>query len=123
MVCRPLLMARDQGESVLPTSDARMDGSSGSHRRSAECIWMCQATLAFSTASYCRSTALQKSQRDPGQKLGDDHDLGMLLAACADTPLPEPADWEGKEQSPLVVRDCRAPRFVFPAVNAENAVS
>ena len=69
-------------------------------------------------APHCKSR-----KETPAQKLGDDHDLGMLLAACADTPLPEPADWEGKEQSPLVVRDCRAPRFVFPAVNAENAVS
>jgi hypothetical protein len=38
--------------------------------------------------------ALTKRLRDLGQKLGDDHDLAMLLAARAENPLPEPADWD-----------------------------
>jgi hypothetical protein len=36
--------------------------------------------------------ALTDRLRDLGQKLGDDHDVAMLLAAHADNPLPEPAD-------------------------------
>jgi CHAD domain-containing protein len=43
--------------------------------------------------------ALTKRLRDLGQKLGDDHDLAMLLAARADNPLPEPADWEALEKA------------------------
>jgi CHAD domain-containing protein len=43
--------------------------------------------------------ALTKPVRDLGQKLGDDHDLAMLLAARADNPLPEPADWETLEKA------------------------
>ena len=43
--------------------------------------------------------ALTKRLRDLGQKLGDDHDLAMLLAARADNPLPEPADWETLEKA------------------------
>ena len=43
--------------------------------------------------------ALTKRFRDLGQKLGDDHDLAMLLAARADNPLPEPADWETLEKA------------------------
>ena len=43
--------------------------------------------------------ALTKQLRDLGQKLGDDHDLGMLLAARADNPLPNPADWEKLEKA------------------------
>lgn len=42
---------------------------------------------------------LTKRLRDLGQKLGDDHDLAMLLAARADNPLPEPADWETLEKA------------------------
>jgi hypothetical protein len=42
---------------------------------------------------------LTKRVRDLGQKLGDDHDLAMLLAARADNPLPEPADWETLEKA------------------------
>jgi CHAD domain-containing protein len=36
---------------------------------------------------------------DLGQKLGDDHDLAMLLAARADNPLPEPTDWDTLEKA------------------------
>jgi hypothetical protein len=43
--------------------------------------------------------ALTKRLCDLGQKLGDDHDLAMLLAARADNPLPEPADWETLEKA------------------------
>ena len=43
--------------------------------------------------------ALIKRFRDLGQKLGDDHDLAMLLAARTDNPLPEPADWETLEKA------------------------
>ena len=43
--------------------------------------------------------ALTKRLRDLGQRLGDDHDLAMLLAARADNPLPEPADWEMLEKA------------------------
>ncbi len=43
--------------------------------------------------------ALTKRFRDLGQKLGDDHDLAMLLTAHADNPLPEPADWETLEKA------------------------
>jgi CHAD domain-containing protein len=42
---------------------------------------------------------LAKRLRDLGQKLGDDHDLAMLLAARADNPLPEPSDWERLERA------------------------
>jgi hypothetical protein len=45
--------------------------------------------------------------RDLGQKLGDDHDLAMLLAARADNPLPEPADWETLEKA----NNLRRPRL------------
>ena len=38
--------------------------------------------------------ALIKRLRDLGQKLGDDHDFAMLLAARAENPLPKPTDWE-----------------------------
>ena len=43
--------------------------------------------------------ALTRRFCDLGQKLGDDHDLAMLLAARADNPLPEPADWETLEKA------------------------
>jgi CHAD domain-containing protein len=43
--------------------------------------------------------ALTKRLRELGQKLGDDHDLAMLLAARVDNPLPEPADWEKLEKA------------------------
>ena len=43
--------------------------------------------------------AMIRRLRDLGQKLGDDHDLAMLLAARADNPLPEPADWETLEKA------------------------
>jgi CHAD domain-containing protein len=43
--------------------------------------------------------ALTKRLRDLGQKLGDDHDLAMLLAARADNPLPEPVDWGTLEKA------------------------
>lgn len=43
--------------------------------------------------------ALTKRLRELGQKLGDDHDLTMLLAARADNPLPESADWETLEKA------------------------
>jgi CHAD domain-containing protein len=43
--------------------------------------------------------ALTKRLRDLGQKLGDVHDLAMLLAAHADNPLPEAADWETLEKA------------------------
>ena len=43
--------------------------------------------------------ALTKRLRDLGQRLGDDHDLAMLLATRADSPLPEPADWETLEKA------------------------
>jgi CHAD domain-containing protein len=43
--------------------------------------------------------ALIKRLRDLGQKLGDDHDFAMLLAARADNPLPKPADWEKLEKA------------------------
>jgi hypothetical protein len=42
---------------------------------------------------------LIKRFRDLGQKLGDDHDLAMLLAARTDNPLPDPADWEALEKA------------------------
>ena len=42
---------------------------------------------------------LTKRLRDLGQKLGDDHDLAMLLAARADNPLPEPVDWGTLEKA------------------------
>lgn len=42
---------------------------------------------------------MTKRLHDLGQKLGDDHDLAMLLAARADNPLPEPADWEMLEKA------------------------
>ena len=45
--------------------------------------------------------------RDLGQKLGDDHDLAMLLAAHAENPLPEPADWETLEEA----NNLRRPRL------------
>ena len=45
--------------------------------------------------------------RDLGQKLGDDHDLAMLLAARADNPLPEPVDWETLEKA----NNLRRPRL------------
>jgi CHAD domain-containing protein len=50
---------------------------------------------------------LTKRLRDLGQKLGDDHDLAMLLAARADNPLPEPADWETLEKA----NNLRRPRL------------
>jgi hypothetical protein len=50
---------------------------------------------------------LTKRLRDLGQKLGDDHDLAMLLAARADNPLPEPADWEALEKT----NNLRRPRL------------
>jgi hypothetical protein len=50
---------------------------------------------------------LTKRLRDLGQKLGDDHDLAMLLAARADNPLPAPADWETLEKAIA----SRRPRF------------
>ena len=37
---------------------------------------------------------LIKQMRDLGDKLGDDHDLAMLMAAQAETPLPNPNHWE-----------------------------
>jgi CHAD domain-containing protein len=43
--------------------------------------------------------ALTKRLRDLGQRLGDDHDLAMLLAARADNPLPESSDWEALEKA------------------------
>jgi CHAD domain-containing protein len=43
--------------------------------------------------------ALTNRLRVLGQKLGDNHDLSMLLAARADNPLPEPADWETLEKA------------------------
>jgi CHAD domain-containing protein len=43
--------------------------------------------------------ALTKQLRDLGQKLGDDHDLGMLLAARADNPLPKREDWKKLEKA------------------------
>ena len=43
--------------------------------------------------------ALTKRLRDLGHRLGDDHDLAMLLAARDDNPLPEPADWETLEKA------------------------
>ena len=49
---------------------------------------------------------LTKRLRDLGQKLGDDHDLAMLLAARADNPLPEP-DWETLEKA----NNLRRPRL------------
>jgi CHAD domain-containing protein len=42
---------------------------------------------------------LTKRLRDLAQKVGDDHDLAMLLAARADNPLPEPADWGTLEKA------------------------
>jgi CHAD domain-containing protein len=36
---------------------------------------------------------LTKRMRDLGEKLGNDHDLAMLLAARDDNPVPDPADW------------------------------
>ena len=50
---------------------------------------------------------LTKRLRDLGQKLGDDHDLAMLLAARADNPLPDPADWETLEKA----NNLRRPRL------------
>ena len=50
---------------------------------------------------------LTKQLRDLGQKLGDDHDLAMLLAARADNPLPEPADWGKLEKA----NNLRRPRL------------
>jgi CHAD domain-containing protein len=42
---------------------------------------------------------LIRQLRDLGQKLGDDHDFAMLLAARADNPLPNPVDWEKLEKA------------------------
>ena len=42
---------------------------------------------------------LTKRLRDLGQKLGDDHDLAMLLAARVDNPLPDPAVWRTLEKA------------------------
>ena len=50
---------------------------------------------------------LTKRLRDLGQKLGDDHDLAMLLAARADNPLPDPADWGTLEKA----NNLRRPRL------------
>jgi len=50
---------------------------------------------------------LTKRLRDLGQKLGDDHDLAMLLAARADNPLPESADWGTLEKA----NNLRRPRL------------
>ena len=58
--------------------------------------------------------ALTKRLRDLGQRLGDDHDLAMLLAARADNPLPEPADWEMLE---------KAIAFSSPAIAAGRTLS
>ena len=43
--------------------------------------------------------ALTKSMRDLGEKLGNDHDLAMLLGARDDNPLPDPADWAALEKT------------------------
>ena len=37
---------------------------------------------------------LTKKLRELGQRLGDDHDFALLLAARNENPLPDPADWE-----------------------------
>ncbi|MGA7395445.1 MAG: CHAD domain-containing protein [Terrimicrobiaceae bacterium] len=50
---------------------------------------------------------LTKQLRHLGQKLGDDHDLAMLLAARADNPLPEPGDWATLEKA----NNLRRPRL------------
>jgi hypothetical protein len=54
--------------------------------------------------------ALDKRMRDLGDKLGNDHDLTILLAARHDQPLPEPADWTNLEKAlaPSRLRSNRA---------------
>ncbi|HEY5743490.1 MAG TPA: CHAD domain-containing protein [Terrimicrobiaceae bacterium] len=43
--------------------------------------------------------ALTKRMKELGARLGDDHDLGMLLAARTDNPLPGPTEWEALEKT------------------------
>jgi CHAD domain-containing protein len=43
--------------------------------------------------------ALTKRMGDLGEKLGNDHDLVILLAARDDNPRPEPRDWMALEKS------------------------
>jgi CHAD domain-containing protein len=61
---------------------------------------------------------LIKRMRDLGQKLGDDHDLAMLMAARADNPLPEPADWETLEKA----NNLRRPRLQRTALRLASRV-
>jgi CHAD domain-containing protein len=53
--------------------------------------------------------ALRRRLRDLKQRLGDDHDLAMLVAARADNPLPEAEDW-GTVEKAIAVRRPRLQR-------------
>ena len=61
-------------------------------RKAAKNLWYDLCLLAGDRPPAIK--ALTKRMDELGEKLGDDHDLAMLIAARADNPLPDPTDWE-----------------------------
>jgi CHAD domain-containing protein len=66
-------------------------------RKAVKILWYDLSLLEGNRPPAIKSSI--KEMRDLGEKLGNDHDLAMLMAARAENPLPQPADWETVENA------------------------
>ena len=64
-------------------------------RKAVKALWYDLCLLAGNRPPAIKKSI--KAMSDLGEKLGNDHDLAMLLAARADNPLPRRTDWETLE--------------------------